>query len=71
MILGDNLLCKISRSAHRQISLTEKLPMNICLGNLVREVEGLEVYAGDPDRDCLDLVINCYQNGVIVERHHY
>jgi len=55
--MGDNLLYKISRSTHRQISLTEKLPMN--------------VYLGDPDWGCLDLVIDCCQSGVITERHHY
>ena len=49
MILGDNLLCRISRSAHRQISLTEKLPMNVYLGGSVRGVEGFEVYARNPD----------------------
>ena len=49
MILGDDLLCRISRSAHRQLSLTEKLPMNVCLGDSVREVEGFEVHAGDSD----------------------
>ena len=29
-------------------SLTEKLPMNVCLGDSVREVEGFEVHAVDP-----------------------
>ena len=49
MILGDILPCKISWSAHRQSSLTEKLPMNVCLGDSIREVEGFEVHAGDLD----------------------
>jgi len=49
MILGDILLCKISWLAHRQSSLTEKLSMNVCLGDSVREVEGFEVHAGDPN----------------------
>ena len=49
MILGDDLLSRISRSVHQQFSLTEKLPMNVCLGDSVREVEGFEVHAGDPD----------------------
>jgi len=26
-----------------------KLPMNVCLGDSVREVEGFEVHARDPD----------------------
>jgi len=71
MILGDNLLCKISRLTHRQISLTEKLLMNVYLKDSVRGVEGFEVYAGDRDWGCLDLVIDCCQRGVIAERHHF
>ena len=53
------------------ISLTEKLPMNIYLGDSVRGVEGFKVYAGDPDWGCSDLAIDCCQRGVIAERHHY
>jgi hypothetical protein len=48
MILGDILLCGISWLAHRQSTLTEKLPMSGCLGDLVRAVEKFEVHAGDP-----------------------
>jgi len=48
MILGDILLCEISWSAHRQFTLTEKLPMSDYLGDLVQEVEKFEEDAGDP-----------------------
>jgi len=49
MILGDISLCKISRSAHRQSTLTEQLPISGCLRDLVRVVEKFKVYAGNPD----------------------
>jgi len=48
MILGDILLCRISWSAHRQSTLTEKLPMSGYLGGLVRKVEKFEVHAEHP-----------------------
>jgi len=48
MILGDILLCEISWSAHRQSTLTEKLAMSGCLGDLVRGVEKFGVHVGDP-----------------------
>jgi len=41
-----------ARSPGRLISsfsLTEILPMNVCLGDLVRKDERFEVYAGEPD----------------------
>jgi len=47
--LSDDLLCRIYRSAQWQLSLMEKLSMNVCLGDSVREVEGFDVHAGDPD----------------------
>jgi len=45
--------------------------MNGCLGDLVREVEEFEVHARDPGYDCLDLIIDCWQKQVTVERHRY
>jgi len=48
MILGDISLCKISWSAHQQPTLTEQLPVSVCLGDLVRVIERFEVYAEDP-----------------------
>jgi len=47
MILGDILLCRISWSAHRQSTLTKKLPMSGSLGGLVQKVEKFEVHAED------------------------
>ena len=49
----------------------ETLPMNVYLGDSVREVERFEEYVGESGLCCLELVINYCQEGVIEERHHY